>query len=134
MLESVIPLQKQLIESCNNNNFPHKLTETHFENCVALSSFLFTFKETTELLSGSYYPTTHLILPTLTKVAHIFAEFINHPQYGSFIENMFKKYKKYYEDIPLLYCMVLCLNPRMKTSGFHTITEYLFETLILMKL
>ena len=59
MLDSVLSFQKQLIEFCTNNNFPYQLNETHFENCVTLLSFLYTFKEATELLSGSYYPTTH---------------------------------------------------------------------------
>jgi hypothetical protein len=94
-----------------------------------LTSFLFTDKEATELLSESYYPTTHHILPTLPKVVNIFFEFINHPHYGPFMSNMFKKYKKYYEDIPVLYCMALCLDPRMKTTGFYSIIEYLYETL-----
>ena len=129
MLESVIPFQNQLIEFCASNNFPYQLTEHHFEICVALSSFLFTFKEATELLSGSYYPTTHHILPTLAKVAHIFSEFINHPDYGNFMNGMFEKYKKYYEEIPILYCMANCLDPRVKTTGFHSIIEYLYETL-----
>jgi hypothetical protein len=79
MLESVIPFKKQLIEFCTNNHFPCRLTETYFENYVVLLSFLCTFKEVTELLSDSYYPTTHHILPTFTKAANIFVKFINHP-------------------------------------------------------
>jgi hypothetical protein len=42
---------------------------------------------------------------------------------------MFENYKKYYEDIPILYYMALCLDPRVKTCGFHSIIEYLYETL-----
>jgi hypothetical protein len=91
MLSRVIPYQNQIIEFCTNH-FP-QLNEIHFENCIAISSFLFTFKEATELLSGSYYPTTHHILSTLARVANIFCQFINHPQYGAFISNMFEKYK-----------------------------------------
>jgi hypothetical protein len=54
---------------------------------------------------------------------------MEHPQYGNFMKNMFEKYKIYYEDIPLLYCVALCLDPRVKTSGFHSIIEYLYEIL-----
>jgi hypothetical protein len=122
MLESVIPFQNQLIKFCNSNNFPYELTDAYFENCIALSSFLFTFKEATEFLSRSYYP-------TLAKVGHIFSEFNEHPQYGSFINNMFEKYKKYYADILILYCMALCLNYQVKTCRFYSIIEYLYETL-----
>jgi hypothetical protein len=93
MLSSVIPYQNQIIEFCSHNHFPHELNEIHFENCIAFSSFLFTFKKATELLSRSYYLTAHHILPTLAKVANIFCEFINHPQYGTFMSNMFEKYK-----------------------------------------
>jgi hypothetical protein len=45
------------------------------------------------------------------------------------MQNMFEKYKKYYEDIPILYCIALCLDPKMKTSGFHTVIEYIYEAL-----
>jgi hypothetical protein len=129
MLESVIPYEKQLIEFCTHNGYPYQLSEIHFQNCIALSSFLGTFKEAIELLSGSYYPTTQHVLPTLVNIANIFSEFINHPTYGGFMQSMFQKYKKYYENIPILYCMALCLYPRMKTNGFHTIIEYIYETL-----
>jgi hypothetical protein len=91
--------------------------------------FLFTFKETTEFLSGSYYPTIHHILLILAKVAHFFCDLMEHPQYSNFMKNMFEKYKKYYEDIPLLYCMALCLDSRVKTCGFHSIVDYFYETL-----
>jgi hypothetical protein len=133
MLSSVIPYQNQIIKFCSHNHFPHELNETHFENCIVLLSFLFTFKEATKLLLGFYYSTTHHILPTLVRVANSFGEFMNHPQYDAFMSNMFEKYTKYYEDILFLYCMALCLDPRMKTTGFHSIIEYLYETLILMK-
>jgi hypothetical protein len=85
MFESVIPFQNQLIEFCNSNNFLYELTDAHFKNFIALSLFLFTFKEVTQLLSGSYYPTTHHILPTFVKLAHIFSEFNEHLEYVSFL-------------------------------------------------
>jgi hypothetical protein len=46
-----------------------------------------------------------------------------------FMKNMFEKYKKYYEDIHILYCMALYLDHRVKTYGFHSIIKYLYETL-----
>jgi hypothetical protein len=111
MFKSVIPFQNQLIEFCNSSKFSYQLTDAHFENYIALSSFLFTFKEVTKLLSGSYYPITHHILPILAKVIHIFSEYNEHPPYNSVMKSISEKYKKYSEDIPILYCMALYLDP-----------------------
>jgi hypothetical protein len=130
MFESVILLQNQFIKFCNSNNFLYQLNDTHLKNYIVLSSFLFTFKEATELLLESYYLTTHHIFPTLAKVAHIFSEYNFILNIVFFMKSMFEKYKKYYEDIPILYCMTLYLDSRMKTCGFYSIIKYLFyETL-----
>jgi hypothetical protein len=42
---------------------------------------------------------------------------------------MFGKYKKYYEDISILYCMALYLDTWVKTFEFHSIIEFHYEIL-----
>jgi hypothetical protein len=99
------------------------------KNYIVHSSFLFNFIEAIKLLSGSYYATTHHVLHILAKVAYIFSNYNEHPQYDSFMKSIFEKYKKYYEDISILYCMTLCLDLREKTYVFYNLIEYLYEIL-----
>jgi hypothetical protein len=42
---------------------------------------------------------------------------------------MLLNYKKHYQDISILYCMVLCLDPGVKILGFHNIIKFFYETL-----
>lgn len=129
MLQSVLPYQNQLIEFCNNNGFEIELTNQHFDDAFVVSSFLKTFKEATVLLSGSYYPTTHHMIPTLVNVAHIFKLYQEHSTFGDMMKKMLRKFKKYYDEIPILYCIALCLDPRAKASGFESSIDYYYDLL-----
>lgn len=91
MFQSVLPFKAPLIEFCNNNNFSTFLDNATFDSAFVVSSFLETFKNATELLSGSYYPTTHLVIPTLTRVAYVFDQYREHVQYGTMMDAMSKK-------------------------------------------
>jgi hypothetical protein len=45
------------------------------------------------------------------------------------MKSMFEKYKKYYEDIFILYCLAFYLDLRVKMCGFYNVIEYLCKIL-----
>jgi hypothetical protein len=45
------------------------------------------------------------------------------------MQSIFLKYKKYYENVPILYCIALYLDHWVKILKFHRIIESLYETL-----
>ena len=45
--------------------------------------------------------------------------------FGNMMVSIMRKFKKYYDDFLLLYCVALYLDPRVKTSGFESMIDYL---------
>ena len=77
-----------------------------------------------------YYPTTHHFLSTLGRIAHTFDEYKRLTNFGDIMSFMMVKFKKYYDDLPLLYYVALYLDSQMKIIGFENINDYLFQTLV----
>jgi hypothetical protein len=89
-----------------------------------LTEFLKVFKEATTLLSGIYYPTSHLVLNQL----FLMTEKINEFQwkgglYEKMVEPMKKKLKKYFEEIPPTFACAAALNPCLNIIGVELFIE-----------
>ena len=82
--------------------------------------FLEVFYEATVTLSGVYYPTSPLVLHSLLEITTLFSSTKDDALFRPIVESMVRKFKKYWSEIPLLYCFGFVLDPRVKLQGLNT--------------
>lgn len=101
------------------------LWPTHWDECSALLKLLKCFNDATYLLSGVYYPTSHLLLYECVNIADVMHEHENNIVLSSCIKSMRDKWVKYYEEIPPLNLVASIFDPRTKLDGlFDYLTTY----------
>ena len=91
--------------------------------------FLETFYDATVLLSGVYYPTSPLVFTQLMLISSLFSEYRNDNLFKLIVEKMEKKFMKYWDhnNMPLLYCLAIVLNPIVKLNGLYNGLTHISE-------
>jgi hypothetical protein len=72
------------------------------------------FYDSTVLLSGVYYHTSCLALTQLMLIAQNFEDYRDDVIFTDCIDKMETKFKKYWGEVPSLFYLAMCLDPRMK--------------------
>jgi len=100
------------------------LTTNTFQTLTNVTDLLGVFELATNTLSGSYYPTSHLLIPTIVQIAHQLCINLNDSNLHNMIHGMQLKFFKYYEDIPLLNCVACLLDPTLKSYGLEQLLNF----------
>ena len=95
------------------------LWPTHWDDCNALLKLLKCFNDATFLLSGVYYPTSHVLLYECVNIADVMHEHENNTVLSSCITSMRDKWLKYYREIPSLNLLACVFDLRTKFDGLY---------------
>jgi hypothetical protein len=96
------------------------INDDHWYIAEKMLYFLQVFYDSTVALSGVYYPTSHLMLHHILKIAKQLNAFENDRLLREVVIPMKSKFLKYWSDIPILYAFSFILDPRAKMRGFHS--------------
>ena len=93
-------------------------TDNHWDFAVIVCKKLVVFKEITEVLSGSKYPTANQFFPEVCKLRLSMMEWLDDSDsmIVSMAEKMWNKFAKYWDDIHLLLAVATVLDPRFKLA------------------
>jgi hypothetical protein len=125
MLKSCLPYKDPLICYYNRNISDNirLLDETDFTMVKYFIEFLKPFYNATHALSGVYYSTSCMALQQLYEISSTFEKFGNYPVFNEIVIKMKEIFLKYWNNIPLLYTLTACLDPRIKLVGVQTLIE-----------
>ena len=117
MLVDSIGYKDLLYSFIQQNSSSLTLWPTHWDDCNALLKLLKCFNDATFLLSGVYYPTSHVLLYECVNIADVMHEHENNTVLSSCITSMRDKWFKYYREIPPLNLLASIFDPRTKFDG-----------------
>ena len=79
--------------------------------------FLKVFYAATCACSGSYYPTSCLVLNNLYNISLNFFQYRYRANFVDAVLDMETKFKKYFEDMPKIFILAAIMDPRIKIEG-----------------
>ncbi|WVZ77527.1 hypothetical protein U9M48_025385 [Paspalum notatum var. saurae] len=85
--------------------------------------------ETTNVLSGAYYPTTCLVIDYIWLMAESFSKYRSDSLLRTIVDPMKVKFLKYFEQISHVYCFATIFDPRKKLDGLQTALEGIGDAL-----
>jgi hypothetical protein len=96
-----------------------------------LVGMLEVFKSTTKLVSGVYYPTSHLVLNEIYVICNKMDEYdlVEDEFFSDMVVAMKAKLKKYFKEMPMLFCCAAALNPTLNVSGVSILLEKISDDL-----
>ena len=84
-------------------------------------NFLKVFYDSTNLCSAVYVPTSCIALRCICNISTVFKQYRDEPFFVEICEKMEIKFLKYWKNIPPLFCLAACMNPRVKVEGVENI-------------
>ena len=98
------------------------LYQTHWDACYNVFNLLKIFYNVTNILSGVYYPTTHLFIIESLNIAGAFAYCDSDIELVEAVNAMKVKWLDYYREFPNIYLIAMCFDPHCRLEIF---SEYL---------
>ena len=86
----------------------------HWDVCIKILELLRVLNDATVTLSSVYYPTTHSFLIQCVNIVGAFNDCDVDLQLSPCVDAMRRKWLHYYEQIPNIYMLAMCLDPRFK--------------------
>ena len=129
MLKSCVGYTNAINAFVNSKQNQFYITDSDWEKAFKVMKFLKPFYKATKVSSGVYYPTSNLVLLQLVEIAEQFSSFRDDPFFFQIIYSMEEKFKKYYENMPLIFPLAAVMDPRIKLFGVHCALESLSYTL-----
>jgi hypothetical protein len=114
MLKECLPYKEPLKMYYNGKSEDLYISDNEFNVAYYFIEFLKPFYNATEHLSGVYYATSPYAIHHLHSIAKTFHNYSSDPYFLPILEKMKAKFLKYWNDVPLLYTLTACLNPRTK--------------------
>jgi len=89
------------------------------------------FYESTQVLSGVYYPTSHLLLTQAISIVAVLFEYEDDHDISLFgaINAMKEKWLTYFKKIPKLNLIAIVLDPRFKIDGLRNLLNVYYDTI-----
>jgi hypothetical protein len=109
----------------NSKQSSETLLEMDWNAATVIRDLLHVFYNATKLLSGSYYPTTNKVLPQLLRISTALQK--HRDNFPEIIQPMDNKLKKYFANVPLLYCLALVMDPRFRLSGLDAMLQIFYK-------
>ncbi|XP_066392152.1 zinc finger BED domain-containing protein RICESLEEPER 2-like [Miscanthus floridulus] len=127
MLKHLVPYKNVFSVFINSHYGSQLLTTNHWYFAEKLLKFLELFYDSTIVLSGVYYPTSSLVLHHILEIASHLHACEKEQNLRAIVYPMKLKFRKYWQDIPLLYSYAFILDPRAKMRGFFNVLQLLDE-------
>ena len=105
------------------------LNESDWNTVFKIKKFLESFYTSTNILSGVYYPTSCMVLERLYITARAFNRYQNDPDFHAVIYAMELKFRKYWEELPMLFPLACVMDPRYNLSGTKFIIDQISNAL-----
>ena len=105
------------------------LNESDWNTVFKIKKFLESFYTSTNILSGVYYPTSCMVLERLYITARAFNRYQNDPDLHAVIYAMELKFRKYWEELPMLFPLACVMDPRYNLSGTKFIIDQISNAL-----
>ena len=105
------------------------LNESDWNTVFKIKKFLKSFYTSTNILSGVYYPTSCMVLERLYITARAFNRYQNDPDLHAVIYAMELKFRKYWEELPMLFPLACVMDPRYNLSGTKFIIDQISNAL-----
>jgi hypothetical protein len=125
MLKQLLPYKGVFTVFINSNIGYQLINGQHWYLCEKVYKFLELFYDSTCVLSGVYYPTSPLVLHHMLEIAQHLTDYEKDSHLSDVVRPMKKKFLKYWEDIPLLYCFAFVLDPRAKLKALQKALDLL---------
>ena len=93
------------------------LTPADWNIAFEYMHFLKVFYAATCACSGVYYPTSSIVLNNLYNISLKIYEYRCKTNFVDAIKVMEIKFKKYFEDMPKIFILAACMDPRIKLEG-----------------
>ncbi|KAK3229790.1 hypothetical protein Dsin_001671 [Dipteronia sinensis] len=120
----------ELLVSFITYNVPSiSLQLKHWDVCIKILELLRVFNDATNALSGVYYPTTHLFLIQSVNIAGAISECELDIQLSQCVATMKTKWLNYYEEIPIIYLLASCFDPRFKLECLQDYLTHYYNSL-----
>ena len=100
----------------------------HWDACVQILELLCVFNGATNALSGVYY-LTNLFLIQSVNIAGAFSECEFDVQLRACVATMKTKWLQYYREIPNIYLLASCFDPRFKLECLQVYLTHYYESL-----
>ncbi|KAK2659986.1 hypothetical protein Ddye_006519 [Dipteronia dyeriana] len=111
-----------------DSNYKHCPSESEWENVEKLYKFLRHFYDTTNLFSGTKYPTSNLYMPKvfITYLALMQNLASDDPFFKAMSNQMYTKFNKYWFDFSTILAIAIILDPRYKMEFVMFVYERLY--------
>lgn len=119
MLQSALKYQRVFASlSFHDDNYKVCPSEEEWKRAEKICAFLLPFYETTNLISGTSYPTSNLYFLQIWKIQCVLIEGVKDEDkvVKSMAEKMLVKFEKYWDDYSVVLALGAVLDPRMKLS------------------
>jgi len=121
---------KDLLVSFITYNVPNiSLQLNHWDACIKILELLRVFKDATDAFSGVYYPTTHLFLLKSVNIVGAIHDCELDVQLSPCVAAMKTKWLSYYEEIPNIYLLAQCFDPRFKLECLQEYLQHYYKSL-----
>ncbi|KAK1257875.1 hypothetical protein QJS04_geneDACA014286 [Acorus gramineus] len=121
MLQSCEGYENLIIEFNEMFNNRVDISPIDWQISKVFVQFLSIFYDASIACSGVYYPTSNLILRQLFNISCAFKEYRDYSILQQSIILMEQKFKKYFEDIPMLFCLAAVMDITIKLDTVKTI-------------
>ena len=108
----------------NKGKVTKKFSDMGWATIQKMVELLQVFKDATTLVSGVYYPTSHLVLNQLWIICEKLGEFeFEGEMFDKMLVAMKSKLKKYFEEMPPVFTCAAALNPTLNVSGVEILLD-----------
>ncbi|KAL5856117.1 hypothetical protein ACOSQ4_005919 [Xanthoceras sorbifolium] len=101
----------------------------HWDVCIKICELLKLFNDATNTLSGIYYPNIHLFFIEALNIVGAFSQCANDQLLADCVKVMKSTWLNYYKDIPIIYAIALCFDPRCKLDNLLECYTMYYECL-----
>jgi hypothetical protein len=107
------------------------LTSFDWKIAFEFMDFLKVFYSATLAFSGSHYPTTCLVLRHLYNISVTFRNYREKPNFIDACIVMEKKFRKYFENMPVIFIFGAVMDPRFKLAGADLLLRGISDNLMI---
>ena len=117
MLQNARPYWQVICAYINEKTQSIRIDKSNCDIANIFLDFLKPFYDATNKCSGIYYPTSNIIIPIFIELTCNFAKYRQVQEFSNILHKMETKFKKYWQNIPLIFCYACIMDPRFKLKG-----------------
>src|SRR3954468_8395274 len=103
MLTYAMPYKEAINRFISTELPSHFIFDDQWDLCSWICDFLTRFEKITKIFSGTYYPTTNLVLYELAETSEVFETYRENTFVQQIIGPMEAKFNKYFKEFPTIF-------------------------------